>query len=442
MEVTGALPLQQPRWLRKRKVVLYYKELIIGETSLEGGVDEDLRLSKKRKGSVRLKMKSKKLIRNLRSSRESVTPESTDSDPEFMPGGYDTASEIVEIDETTPRRSARCCKLSQKIIQIKKERQEGINRQEDAAKLVKKGRRYPQIAINTISNETDRGLREIPDGLRRSARTSKPTEEILKFRKELEEDNTGVIRRDSYPYKSNKKFNLSQCQYGKSGSTEEVSSLNSFKRRVSCSSSNAELVFHPTSPRKSPPVRRKVSSPPGGEVATPRQARNLCTQMLNIPPASEHVPAVQVRPLEELLFPTSYEDAETARPPFPKDTTEDPISPKKKKFVDLSEGGSDNEDYQLSQPKPVQDIRDWNCFQCVYELTKMDARLTMTDLDPLLEKMVDGDALMKSSLSDLVNVVGLQYSPAVRVVFLVQKMTEDASGEDWKNPPSLSCFNH
>ena len=35
---------------------------------------------------------------------------------------------------------------------------------------------------------------------------------------------------------------------------------------------------------------------------------------------------------------------------------------------------------------------------------------------------VDGDALIKSSLSDLVNVVGLEYSPAVRVIFLVQQI--------------------
>ena len=43
---------------------------------------------------------------------------------------------------------------------------------------------------------------------------------------------------------------------------------------------------------------------------------------------------------------------------------------------------------------------------------------------------VDGDALMKSSLSDLVNVVGLEYSPAVRVIFLVQQIkARDTTGK-------------
>ena len=142
MEMTGASSPQQPRWLfRKRKVVLYDQEMINGERSLEGVLDEDLSLSKKRWSSRRLKIKSRKLIRNLRPSSESVSPGSTDSDPEYMLGGDDEAREIVEIDEATPRRSARYSKLSQKIIQIKKERREETDHHEDSAKLVKNRKR-------------------------------------------------------------------------------------------------------------------------------------------------------------------------------------------------------------------------------------------------------------------------------------------------------------
>jgi len=422
MEVTGALSPRQPRWiLRKRKVVLYDQEMIVGE----GVRDENLWLFKKRKSSGRLKIKAKKLIRNLRQSSKPVIPGNMDNDP-----GYDdTVRETVEIDETTPRRSARCCKLSQKMIQIKKEMQEETEQQEEAIKLVKKRKTYPQVEMNKNNDKINERPEEIPTGLRRSSRTSKPTKEIVNCREELKDDNIGVKRRGRYLHRS-KKLNL----------IENASLVNS-EQRVRCSSSTAEPVSHPTSlgvTMMPPPVKRKVSRPPAEEqdagaditTITPGQARKMCTMMKNIPQASEHVLAVQVRPLEELLAVSSCEDTEI----FSENTTEDPTSPKKKKFVVLteSEGGNDKEDAQLSPAtlmKPVHDMRDWNCFQCVYELTRKDARLTMADLDPLLEKMVDGDALMKSSLSDLVNVVGLQYSPAVRVVFLVQKMTEDASGE-------------
>jgi len=309
------------------------------------------------------------------------------------------------------------------MIQIKKEMQEETEQQEEAIKLVKKRKTYPHVEINNDNANINERPEEIPAGLRRSSRTSKPIKEMVNCREELKDDNIGVKRRGSYL-------------------AENASSVNS-EQRVRYSFSTAEPVSHPTSPglaRMPPPVKRKVTRPPAEEQAaagadvtpiTPGQARKMCTMMKNIPQTSEHVSAVQVRPLEELLAVSSCEDTEISS----EDTTEDPISRKKKKFVVLTESGGskDNEDAAQLSPatlmKPVQDMRDWNCFQCVYELTRKDARLTMADLDPLLEKMVDGDALMKSSLSDLVNVVGLQYSPAVRVVFLVQKMTEDASGE-------------
>ena len=64
---------QQPRWkLRKRKVVLYDQEMIDGDTSVEGLVDEDLWLSRKRKGSGNQSIKSRKLTRKLRPRCKSV----------------------------------------------------------------------------------------------------------------------------------------------------------------------------------------------------------------------------------------------------------------------------------------------------------------------------------------------------------------------------------
>ena len=203
MEVTGASSSQPPRWLfRKRKVVLSEQQMIGGETSLEGVVYEDLSLSKKRKSSGRFKMKSRKFNRNLRPRSESLSPGMTDFDPEYVLGGDDEAREIVEIDEDIPRRSARCCKLSQKIIQIKKERQEETDYNEDAAKLVKNRKRYHLVEINNINDEINERAEELPAGIRRSSRTSKPTKEIMNFRKELEDDNTGVERRSRYLFKS------------------------------------------------------------------------------------------------------------------------------------------------------------------------------------------------------------------------------------------------
>ena len=58
---------EQPRLkLRKRKVVLYDQEIINGDTSTEGLVDEDfLQLFRKRKDSGNQNIKSRKLIRKL-----------------------------------------------------------------------------------------------------------------------------------------------------------------------------------------------------------------------------------------------------------------------------------------------------------------------------------------------------------------------------------------
>ena len=149
-------------------------------------------------------------MRNLRLRSESASPGITDSDPEYMMGGDDTVRKIVEIDEDTPRRSARCSKLSQKFIQIKKERQEQTDdHHEDAAKLVKKRKKYPHVEINNINEEINERAEEIPAGLRRSSRNSKPTKEIMNFRKELEDDNTNIMKRSSYLQKSKKKLNPS-----------------------------------------------------------------------------------------------------------------------------------------------------------------------------------------------------------------------------------------
>merc|ERR1719470_288885 len=109
---------------------------------------------------------------------------------------------------------------------------------------------------------------EIPTGLRRNSRTSKPTKEIVNCREELKDDNIGVKRRGSYL-------------------AENASSVNS-EQRVRYSFSTAEPVSHPTSPglaRMPPPVKRKVSRPPaeeqdaGADITpiTPKQARKMCT---------------------------------------------------------------------------------------------------------------------------------------------------------------------
>jgi len=66
--------------------------------------------------------------------------------------------------------------------------------------------------------------------------------------------------------------------------------------------------------------------------------------------------------------------------------------------------------------------RSWNFEQLVTELADRDQLLALEHLQPLVDMQVDGDALLKSSLTDLVNVVGMQYSPAVRVLKIVRDL--------------------
>merc|ERR1719318_1057754 len=411
---------QQSRWeLRKRKVVLYDQEMIDGDTSMEGLVDENMWLSKKRN------IKSRKFMRKVRPRGKSASSGNLAAnvvapDPEYIPKRKDHEKKIIEINEATPRRSARCCKLSKKMIQIKEEMREETDHKKDVGHCVEKGNRVTKV--KTYNNNIEI-IQKTCDGLRRSSRIKKSTKEILNYRKELQDGVYGVEDGDSnvecsgnYLQQSKrKKQNLSRR------SREEILGENLDKSSPIISQDMLNSTDLP------PPVRRKVFTPPAADVTTitPRQARKLCKMTKTVSPVAEHVPAVQVGRTEELLADSASHD----------NAVRSPSSHKIKKLLVLTESEEerDDEDDQLfpaALMKPMENPRDWNCFQCVYELSKLDARLTISDLDPLLQKKVDGDALMKSSLSDLVNVVGLEYSPAVRVIFLVQQIQAgDSSGK-------------
>merc|ERR1719318_1601690 len=412
---------QQERWkLRKRKVVLYDREMIDGDTSMEGLVDENMWLSKKRN------IKSRKLMRKPRprgkssASSGNLAANLVAPDPEYVPKRKDHDKNMIEINEATPKRSARCCKLSKKMIQIKEETEEETDHMKDVGHSVEKGNRV--IKDKTYNNNIEI-IQKTCDGLRRSSRRKKSTKEILNYRKELKDGVYGVEDGDSnvessgnYLHKSKKKKpNLSRR------SREEIPGENLDKSSPFIGEDMLNSTDLP------PPVRRKVFTPPAADVTTitPRQARKLCKMTKTVSPVAEHVPAVQVRPTEELLADSASHN----------NAARSPSSHKIKKLLVLTESEEerDDEDDQLfpaALMKLMENPRDWNCFQCVYELSKLDARLTISDLDPLLQKKVDCDALMKSNLSDLVNVVGLEYSPAVRVIFLVQQIQAgDSSGK-------------
>lgn len=69
-------------------------------------------------------------------------------------------------------------------------------------------------------------------------------------------------------------------------------------------------------------------------------------------------------------------------------------------------------------------IEDWSCNQLVENLIKLDKKLTQTDLQPLIDFQVDGDALLKSEVCELINVVGLGYSSAIRIKSAIKHMTK------------------
>merc|ERR1719318_573242 len=271
---------QQSRWeLRKRKVVLYDQEMIDGDTSMEGLVDENMWLSKKRN------IKSRKLIRKLRPRGKSassgnlaanlVTP-----DPEYIPKRKDHEKKIIEINEATPRRSARCCKLSKIMIQIKEEMQEETDQKKDVGHSVEKGNRVTKV--KTYNNNIEI-IQKTCDGLRRSSRIKKSTKEILNYRKELkdgvygvEDDDSDVESSGSYLQKSKrKKPNLSRR------SSEEILGENLDKSSPIISEDMLNSTDLP------PPVRRKVFTPPAADVTTitPRQARKLCKMTKTVSPA-------------------------------------------------------------------------------------------------------------------------------------------------------------
>ena len=407
---------EQPRWkLRKRKVVLYDQEMIDGDTSMEGLVDEDLWLSRKRKGSKLMK----KLRPRCKSASSGTLTAVVDApDPEYMPAGRkDDGKKIVEINEATPRRSARCCKLSKKMIQIKEERQEETDNKKDVSQPVEKRKRMSKVKTHKNNHQI---IEETCDGLMRSSRIRKPTTEILNFRKELKDDvyeledgDINVERSSSYLQKSKrKKPNLSHRSSAETPEKTLEKSPQVSRERAESSHVITEEMLNSTD--LPPPVRRKVFTPPAADVTTitPRQARKLCNMTKTVPPVSEHVPAVQFRPPEELLAVARHDvDENSASPPIT--ATRSPSSLKIKKLVVLTESEEerDDQDAQLfpaALMKPMESPRDWNCFQvrrsfcvlnigivstvfmfqCVYELSKLDNRLTISDLDPLLEKKV------------------------------------------------------
>eukprot|EP00092_Neocalanus_flemingeri_P102601 GFUD01131242.1.p1 GENE.GFUD01131242.1~~GFUD01131242.1.p1 ORF type:complete len:583 (+),score=171.20 GFUD01131242.1:51-1799(+) len=180
-----------------------------------------------------------------------------------------------------------------------------------------------------------------------------------------------------------------------------------------------------------PPIRREVYKPPSSGKLKRKQGTSveLCSS------GTSSVTPVKVRSSKELLERESdaMEDDVGA---LLRNTSMDGEHSNswKNSLIVLTESDDTNDDngdhIVPAAPAPMKlskDPRNWNCVQCVYQLTRLDERLAMTDLGPLLEMKVDGDALVKSSLSDLVNVVGLEYSPAVRVVFQIQQMCKEVA---------------
>eukprot|EP00092_Neocalanus_flemingeri_P102541 GFUD01131168.1.p1 GENE.GFUD01131168.1~~GFUD01131168.1.p1 ORF type:complete len:334 (+),score=86.29 GFUD01131168.1:74-1075(+) len=80
--------------------------------------------------------------------------------------------------------------------------------------------------------------------------------------------------------------------------------------------------------------------------------------------------------------------------------------------------------------KPSCDPRNWTYDQVVGELCRMDSRLLMKDLDPLWDKKVAGDVLLRCSLEVLLTVLKLDFNTAIRVTDQISKLKMVVRGLD------------
>jgi len=433
--------------------VLYDQDMIDGDTSLEGLVDDGVFLSKTAKnsdGTAETGQIQRVKTRFSKRNGSYVKPNFGHSDlPNRALGGgkqqtgglgrevgrnrkqareHDLHSgqqrrsanrpEKITIDNNTPRRSARCPKPSEKMIQIKKELQEETDSSEsdEDFKVVKnsvKGRKIiVKVELQDVDNKTriadaktQNNPKKLVYGLRRSSRISKPTKEILEFRKATNDEDVNEIVKTRGAH--HKKFKLTadpkdnslvnikvrksvHVQYP--NPVDENSNLRPNTRSTATRALSASPgVSNQPTEVPPPPIKRKVDQPPSSDMSV--GVSSAGTSRIGVDGEN-----LSIR-TNSLIVLTEPENDEVGGVHFSPDGLIDPVG----------------------------DPRNWNCFQCVYQLTRLDERLAITDLDPLMDKKVDGDALMKSSLSDLVNVVGMEYSPAVRVVFLMQQMGKEAA---------------
>jgi len=506
--------------------VLYDQDMIDGDTSLEGLVDDGVFLSKTAKnsdGTAETGQIQRVKTRFSKRNGSYVKPNFGHSDlPNRALGGgkqqtgglgrevgrnrnqareHDLHSgqqrrsanrpEKITIDNDTPRRSARCPKPSEKMIQIKKELQEETDSSEsdEDFKVVKnsvKGRKIiVKVELQDVDNKTriadaktQNDPKKLVYGLRRSSRISKPTKEILEFRKATNDEDVNEIVKTRGAH--HKKFKLTadpkdnslvnikvrksvHVQYP--NPVDENSNLRPNTRSHTFNTGTASnATLYQGSPTNLSCEWENLSPSMNGTTLKTRSGKSLGGQWKLTRSISAHNTAMTNSPSNTKLV-SSATRALSASPGVSNQPTEVPPPPIKRKVdqppsSDMSVGvssagtsriGADGENLSIRTNSlivlteaendevggvhfspdglmdPVGDPRNWNCFQCVYQLTRLDERLAITDLDPLMDKKVDGDALIKSSLSDLVNVVGMEYSPAVRVVFLMQQMGKEAA---------------
>ena len=114
----------------------------------------------------------------------------------------------ITIDNDTPRRSARCPKPSEKMIQIKKELQEETDSGEsdEDFQVVKNSVKERKFIIEVElqgddktrivdKSKTKNDPKKLVCGLRRSSRITKPTKEILEFRKAVNDEDVNKFVR-------------------------------------------------------------------------------------------------------------------------------------------------------------------------------------------------------------------------------------------------------
>eukprot|EP00092_Neocalanus_flemingeri_P102542 GFUD01131169.1.p1 GENE.GFUD01131169.1~~GFUD01131169.1.p1 ORF type:complete len:369 (+),score=97.81 GFUD01131169.1:166-1107(+) len=110
--------------------------------------------------------------------------------------------------------------------------------------------------------------------------------------------------------------------------------------------------------------------------------------------------------------------------------TESQSNPTTSIVVLLGESGNIRPQPVPEDIKPSCDPRNWTYDQVVGELCRMDSRLLMKDLDPLWDKKVAGDVLLRCSLEVLLTVLKLDFNTAIRVTDQISKLKMVVRGLD------------